>query len=90
MEDFEKRQMSTFERRHQEETGSRLLEKSCSKQKGPFGFIDTEAIEAPWSVFRNLEPILRLPSLQLQRRSCSRLERFFTIEENNLFSKRTM
>jgi hypothetical protein len=35
---------------------------------------------------RNQEPILRIQNLQLQRQRCSRLERFFNIEETILFS----
>jgi hypothetical protein len=39
---------------------------------------------APTRVLKNwpLEPILRLLNLQLQRQRCSRLERFFRVDEN--------
>jgi hypothetical protein len=35
--------------------------------------------------FRSQGPILQLQNLQLQRQRCSRLERFFKVEENNCF-----
>jgi hypothetical protein len=40
-----------------------------------------------WSKHGLVDPILRLLNLQLQRQSCSRLERFFKVEESILVIK---
>jgi hypothetical protein len=42
-----------------------------------------DSISRPISPQVVLEPILRLLNLQLQRQRCSRLERFFKVEQNN-------